>query len=77
MILRMTGQRISHFEVLEKLSEGGMGVVYKARDLDLNRLAALKMPPDSVSADPARRQRVFAGGTGGAGAEPSAYRHGV
>ncbi len=55
----ITGQRISHFEILDKLGEGGMGVVYKARDLDLNRFVALKMLPSGVGADPSRRARFL------------------
>ena len=53
----MIGHTLGHFEIVDKLGEGGMGVVYKAHDTHLDRLVAIKILHADKVADRDRRQR--------------------
>lgn len=55
----MNGIRLSGFELIEKLGEGGMGEVWKARQLSLDRIVAVKLLPERVSKDPENLKQLI------------------
>lgn len=52
------GRDLGHFQILQKIGEGGMGVVYRARDRKLGREVAIKMLPAGLTGDPERLSRL-------------------
>jgi len=55
----MIGATRFHYRITEKLGEGGMGVVYKAHDMKLDRLVALQSSPSDLTRDPEAKERFI------------------
>jgi serine/threonine protein kinase len=53
----MIGRTVSHYRVLSEIRRGGMGIVYRAVDVKLNREVAFKVLPPELIADPERKRR--------------------
>lgn len=53
----MIGKSLAHYKILDKLGEGGMGVVFRAHDSKLHREVAIKILPEEMSGDPERAAR--------------------
>ena len=55
----MTGNRLAHYQILEKLGEGGMGAVYRAEDTKLERIVAVKVIGEGMAGDATARARLI------------------
>ena len=53
----MVGQTLSHYRIIEKIGQGGMGEVYRAEDTNLSRELAIKVLPEQFTQDPQRLAR--------------------
>ncbi len=55
----MLGRTLSHYEIIDEIDRGGMGVIYRARDLKLDREVAIKVLPSELVSDPERKRRFI------------------
>jgi serine/threonine protein kinase len=57
LVTMKPGQSLLHYRLIEKIGEGGMGVVWKALDIKLDREVAIKLLPEDLASDPERSRR--------------------
>ena len=55
----MIGKTLSHYKIIEKIGQGGMGEVYRAEDTNLSREVAIKVLPDFLKKDPTAKKRFL------------------
>ena len=55
----MIGEKVSHYKIIDKLGSGGMGDIYRAEDIKLKRIVALKFLPVSFSRDEEAKKRLM------------------
>src|SRR5215467_3071255 len=55
----LVGECVGNYQIIARVGAGGMGVVYKARDLTLDRIVALKFLPDEVAASEREKERFL------------------
>ena len=72
----LTGRQLGHYQILSRLGEGGMGIVYMARDQHLDRFVAVKVLPPELMTDPDCKSRFVQEAKAASAPKPSQHHHG-